>query len=142
MDYLQINGPMKLNGEVRISGAKNAALPLIAMTLLAKNPVKISNMPEVVDIKTLLKLIGNLGGSYDLLDHTVTIDTNALNNTKATYDIVKTMRASILVLGPLLARFGHCEVSLPGGCAIGQRPIDLVLLKFYRQEHLLSHPTI
>ncbi|MEA3374196.1 MAG: UDP-N-acetylglucosamine 1-carboxyvinyltransferase [Campylobacterota bacterium] len=127
MDYLQIQGPMKLNGHVSISGAKNAALPLIAMTLLAKNRVEIGNMPEVVDIKTFLKLIENLGGSCELEEHSVTIDTSALTNTKATYDIVKTMRASILVLGPLLARFGHCEVSLPGGCAIGQRPIDLHL---------------
>ncbi len=127
MDYLQIQGPTQLNGSVNISGAKNAALPLIAMTLLAKNRVEIGNMPEVVDIKTLLKLIGHLGGSYELDNHTVTIDTSSLTNTKATYDIVKTMRASILVLGPLLARFGHCEVSLPGGCAIGQRPIDLHL---------------
>ncbi|MDX1295026.1 MAG: UDP-N-acetylglucosamine 1-carboxyvinyltransferase, partial [Sulfurimonadaceae bacterium] len=127
MDYLQIQGPTKLEGSVSISGAKNAALPLIAMTLLAKNSVTIGNMPEVVDIKTLLKLFENLGGTCELNDNTVTIDTCCLSNTKATYDIVKTMRASILVLGPLLARYGHCEVSLPGGCAIGQRPIDLHL---------------
>ncbi len=127
MDYLQIQGPIKLDGKVTISGAKNAALPLIAMTLLAKNRVEIGNMPEVVDIKTFLKLIENLGGTCALENHNVTIDTSAITNTKATYDIVKTMRASILVLGPLLARFGHCEVSLPGGCAIGQRPIDLHL---------------
>ena len=127
MDYLQIHGPTKLEGTVTISGAKNAALPLIAMTLLAKNSVTIGNMPEVVDIKTLLKLFENLGGTCEFRDNTVTIDTCCLTNTKATYDIVKTMRASILVLGPLLARYGHCEVSLPGGCAIGQRPIDLHL---------------
>jgi len=127
MDYLQIHGPTKLEGSVTISGAKNAALPLIAMTLLAKNSVTIGNMPEVVDIKTLLKLFENLGGTCEFRDNTVTIDTCCLTNTKATYDIVKTMRASILVLGPLLARYGHCEVSLPGGCAIGQRPIDLHL---------------
>ena len=127
MDYLQIQGPTKLEGTVTISGAKNAALPLIAMTLLAKNSVTIGNMPEVVDIKTLLKLFENLGGTCELANNRVTIDTCCLTNTKATYDIVKTMRASILVLGPLLARYGHCEVSLPGGCAIGQRPIDLHL---------------
>jgi UDP-N-acetylglucosamine 1-carboxyvinyltransferase len=127
MDYLQIQGPTTLEGTVTISGAKNAALPLIAMTLLAKNSVTIGNMPEVVDIKTLLKLFENLGGTCELHNNTVTIDTCCLTNTKATYDIVKTMRASILVLGPLLARYGHCEVSLPGGCAIGQRPIDLHL---------------
>jgi len=127
MDYLQIVGPTKLSGSVDIAGAKNAALPLIAMTLLANNEVTINNLPNVVDIKTLIKLLENLGATVDLKDESVNIDTRALTNTKATYDIVKTMRASILVLGPLLARFGHCEVSLPGGCAIGQRPIDLHL---------------
>jgi len=127
MDYLQIVGPTKLSGNVDISGAKNAALPLIAMTLLAKNEVTINNLPNVVDIKTLIKLLSNLGATVDLQTESVKIDTCCLTNTKATYDIVKTMRASILVLGPLLSRFGHCEVSLPGGCAIGQRPIDLHL---------------
>jgi len=127
MDYLQIEGPTKLSGSVQISGAKNAALPLIAMTLLAQNKVQINNLPNVVDIKTFIKLLGNLGASVEIADESVEIDTSNLSNTKATYDIVKTMRASILVLGPLLARFGHCEVSLPGGCAIGQRPIDLHL---------------
>ncbi len=127
MDYLQIQGPTKLSGTVTISGAKNAALPLITLTLLAHNKLTVSNMPEVVDIKTLLKLLGNLGASYTLEDHILTMDTSTVNDTMANYDIVKTMRASILVLGPLLARFGHCEVSLPGGCAIGQRPIDLHL---------------
>lgn len=127
MDYLQIQGPTKLSGTVTISGAKNAALPLITLTLLAHNKLTVSNMPEVVDIKTLLKLLGNLGASYTLENHILTMDTSSVNDTMANYDIVKTMRASILVLGPLLARFGHCEVSLPGGCAIGQRPIDLHL---------------
>jgi UDP-N-acetylglucosamine 1-carboxyvinyltransferase len=97
------------------------------MTILAKNSVNIKNLPHVADINTLLKLLTNLGASCDFHDDKVVVDTSTLNNTKATYDIVKTMRASILVLGPLLARFGHCEVSLPGGCAIGQRPIDLHL---------------
>lgn len=128
MDYLEITGPAKLQGNVKISGAKNAALPIIAMSLLANNTVRIGNMPAVVDIKTLLKLIENLGGTFSFTDeHSVEINTCCLTNTTATYDIVKTMRASILVLGPLLSRFGHCEVSLPGGCAIGQRPIDLHL---------------
>lgn len=127
MDYLKITGPTKLSGEVVISGAKNAALPLITLSLLSHTPVKMTNMPEVADIKTLLKLLQNLGASYTLQDHILHIDTSSVNNTMANYDIVKTMRASILVLGPLLARFGHCEVSLPGGCAIGQRPIDLHL---------------
>ena len=127
MDYLQIHGPSRLKGEVSISGAKNAALPLIAMTLLAKNSVTITNMPEVKDIKTLLKLLEHLGATFTHENHQVDINTSHIIHTKATYEIVKTMRASILVLGPLLAREGHCEVSLPGGCAIGQRPIDLHL---------------
>ncbi|SFV51533.1 UDP-N-acetylglucosamine 1-carboxyvinyltransferase [hydrothermal vent metagenome] len=127
MDYLRIYGQSKLEGTIKISGAKNASLPLIAMSILAKNRVQMSNVPHVVDIKTLLKLLGNLGAVYTLEDEVVTIDTSNIDKTTATYDIVRTMRASILVLGPLLARFGHCEVSLPGGCAIGQRPIDLHL---------------
>ena len=127
MDYLQIKGVKSLNGTIKISGAKNASLPLIAMTILAKNSVHIKNLPDVADIKTLLKLISNLGAKCDFHDDKVVVDTSFLKQTKATYEIVKTMRASILVLGPILARFGHCEVSLPGGCAIGQRPIDLHL---------------
>ena len=127
MDYLKIKGTKALGGTIDISGAKNASLPLIAMTVLAKNKVNISNLPHVVDIKTLLKLLANLGAHCTFLDDKTIVDTSSITNTKATYDIVKTMRASILVLGPILARFGHCEVSLPGGCAIGQRPIDLHL---------------
>ncbi|NPA29618.1 MAG: UDP-N-acetylglucosamine 1-carboxyvinyltransferase [Epsilonproteobacteria bacterium] len=127
MDYLSITGPSRLNGEVTISGAKNAALPLMAATLLCDRPVTVSNIPDVADIRTLLKLFGKLGSRFDFENGTLRIDNSALSSTTATYDIVKTMRASILVLGPLLARFGRCEVSLPGGCAIGQRPIDLHL---------------
>ena len=127
MDYLQTQGKQKLDGTIKISGAKNASLPLIAMTILAKNNVHIKNLPNVADIKTLLKLLSNLGAKCVFHDDKVTVDTSTLTQTKAKYDIVKTMRASILVLGPILARFGHCEVSLPGGCAIGQRPIDLHL---------------
>ncbi len=127
MDYLQIKGVDSINGTIKISGAKNASLPLIAMTILAKNSVHIKNLPAVADIKTLLKLLSNLGATCDFHDDKVIVNTSTLNQTKATYDIVKTMRASILVLGPILTRFGHCEVSLPGGCAIGQRPIDLHL---------------
>lgn len=130
MDYLQINKSPSLHGEIKISGAKNAALPLIAMTILAKNRVTIKNLPHVADIKTLLKLLSNLGGTFVSEwgeDASTTVDTTTLHDTKANYDIVRTMRASILVLGPILARFGHCEVSLPGGCAIGQRPVDLHL---------------
>ncbi len=127
MDYLQLKGVKTLNGTIEISGAKNASLPLIAMTILAKNSVSIKNLPHVADINTLLKLLTNLGATCEFKDDRVIVDTTSLRETKATYDIVKTMRASILVLGPILTRFGHCEVSLPGGCAIGQRPIDLHL---------------
>ncbi len=126
MDYLKVIGKQKLKGSVKISGAKNAALPLLAATILSKNKINISNLPNVVDINTLLKLLGMLGATYNNND-ILQIDSTTITNTKANYEIVKTMRASILVLGPLLARFGHCEVSLPGGCAIGQRPVDLHL---------------
>jgi UDP-N-acetylglucosamine 1-carboxyvinyltransferase len=127
MDYLKIQQVDSLSGTIEISGAKNAALPLIAMSILAKNKVAISNLPHVADIKTLLKLLSNLGATYEMQEDVTTIDAHTITNTVATYDIVKTMRASILVLGPLLTRYKHCEVSLPGGCAIGQRPIDLHL---------------
>ncbi|CZE48089.1 UDP-N-acetylglucosamine 1-carboxyvinyltransferase [Campylobacter geochelonis] len=128
MQYLKIEGEAKLSGEVKISGAKNAALPLIALTILSKHSVKITNLPDVTDIKTLITLLSNLGAKTELLNaHEAQIDTNSINSTKANYDIVRKMRASILVLGPLLSRYGHCEVSLPGGCAIGARPIDLHL---------------
>ncbi|MGE4399707.1 MAG: UDP-N-acetylglucosamine 1-carboxyvinyltransferase [Campylobacterales bacterium] len=127
MHYLDIYGGNKLSGEVTVSGAKNSSLPLIASTILSKTPVTITNMPRVADIKTMLKLMTNLGAEATFEGNTLQIDAEKLNGTVATYDIVKTMRASILVLGPLLARFGKCDVSLPGGCAIGQRPVDLHL---------------
>ncbi len=127
MDYLEIQGGNKLQGTVKIDGAKNAALPLIAATILAKKPLTIYNLPAVNDIFTMLTLLENLGASYTYENNQVHIDATTINNTTAIYDIVRKMRASILTLGPLLARFGICEVSLPGGCAIGQRPIDLHL---------------
>jgi len=127
VNFLDIYGGKKLSGSVKISGAKNASLPLIASTILSSTPVTLTNIPRVADIKTFFKLLGNLGAETNLEGNTLTIDTSTLTGTTATYDIVKTMRASILVLGPLLARFGRCEVSLPGGCAIGQRPVDLHL---------------
>lgn len=125
--YLSIKGKQKLKGSVSISGAKNSALPLLAATLLSKNEITLSNMPEVVDVKTLLKLLENLGANTSLEKNIVKINTMPVKSACANYDIVRKMRASILTLGPLLARFGHCEVSMPGGCAIGQRPIDLHL---------------
>lgn len=128
MHYLRINGGKKLSGSVKISGAKNAALPLIALSILSKNEVVIKNLPAVSDIHTLIQLLSNLGAKCEFIDaNTAKIDPREINSTKAIYDIVRKMRASILVLGPLLARFRHCEVSLPGGCAIGARPIDLHL---------------
>ncbi|ECO7026483.1 UDP-N-acetylglucosamine 1-carboxyvinyltransferase [Campylobacter jejuni] len=128
MTYLEIEGTNHLSGNVTISGAKNAALPLIVSSILAKNEVKINNIPNVADIKTLISLLENLGAKVNFQNNSALLNTNTLNQTIAKYDIVRKMRASILTLGPLLARFGHCEVSLPGGCAIGQRPIDLHLL--------------
>ncbi|EIY3537419.1 UDP-N-acetylglucosamine 1-carboxyvinyltransferase [Campylobacter jejuni] len=128
MTYLEIEGTNHLSGNVTISGAKNAALPLIVSSILAKNEVKINNVPNVADIKTLISLLENLGAKVNFQNNSAFLNTNTLNQTIAKYDIVRKMRASILTLGPLLARFGHCEVSLPGGCAIGQRPIDLHLL--------------
>lgn len=128
MTYLEIEGTNHLSGNVTISGAKNAALPLIVSSILAKNEVKINNVPNVADIKTLISLLENLGAKVNFQNNSALLNTNTLNQTIAKYDIVRKMRASILTLGPLLTRFGHCEVSLPGGCAIGQRPIDLHLL--------------
>jgi len=127
MDYLEINGGNKLSGSVAISGAKNAALPVIAATILSDKELTLSNLPNVVDIRTLLKLLTMLGGTVDHDKTIAKINNGSISSTKAVYEIVSQMRASILVLGPLLARFGECEVSLPGGCAIGQRPIDLHL---------------
>jgi len=127
MDYLEIIGQKKLSGSVKISGAKNAALPVIAATILSDETVRLTNLPDVVDIRTLLKLLGMLGAKVDHQGTEVSIDSDTILSTRAVYEIVSQMRASILVLGPLLTRFGECEVSLPGGCAIGQRPIDLHL---------------
>ncbi len=126
MDRLQIEGGVKLAGEVKISGAKNAALPIIAGTLLADGPVMLGNVPHLHDVTTMIALLGNMGVQITV-DDKMQVEVDARNTSKfvAPYELVKTMRASILVLGPLLARFGHAEVSLPGGCAIGARPVNL-----------------
>ncbi|EXS22099.1 UDP-N-acetylglucosamine 1-carboxyvinyltransferase [Acinetobacter pittii] len=124
MDKFLITGGVKLDGEVRISGAKNAALPLLAATILADSPTTITNVPNLKDVNTLVKLIGGLGVTIGYENDTVKADTSTLDNQFAPYELVKTMRASILVLGPLLARYGNAKVSLPGGCAIGSRPVD------------------
>lgn len=126
MDYLKITGGNRLGGEVKISGAKNSALPILASALLCENPLKITNLPDVADVKTLAKLLEHLGSTIEWTSpNELLIQSDRIIHTKAVYDIVRKMRASILVLGPLLARFRKCEVSLPGGCAIGARPVDL-----------------
>jgi UDP-N-acetylglucosamine 1-carboxyvinyltransferase len=127
MNKLIIEGAHKLQGEVRISGAKNAALPLIAATLLARGWHTIHNVPDLRDTRTMLALLETLGAEWKRESSTLLVNTDSLNNFEASYDLVKTMRASILVLGPLLARMGKTRVSLPGGCAIGARPIDFHL---------------
>lgn len=124
MDKFLIRGGKPLNGEVRISGAKNAALPLLAAMILAETPIKLTNVQNLKDVNTLVKLIAGLGITMTYENDVVTADTSTLNNQFAPYELVKTMRASILVLGPLLARYGQAQVSLPGGCAIGSRPVD------------------
>ncbi|MCB1950939.1 MAG: UDP-N-acetylglucosamine 1-carboxyvinyltransferase [Rhodocyclaceae bacterium] len=126
MDKLLITGGTRLTGEARISGAKNAALPILCAALLTREPVTFTNVPQLQDIRTLLALIAQMGVKIDRDETagTVTLDAGELNNPVAPYERVKTMRASILVLGPLVARFGEARVSLPGGCAIGARPVD------------------
>ncbi|MFW5450758.1 MAG: UDP-N-acetylglucosamine 1-carboxyvinyltransferase [Methylophagaceae bacterium] len=128
MDKLIINGGTVLDGEIRISGAKNAALPILMGALLADTPVRIGNVPHLHDITTTLELLGRMGVSLTVDEKSgVVIDPSTLTETEAPYDLVKTMRASILVLGPLLSRFGEAHVSFPGGCAIGTRPVDIHL---------------
>ena len=127
MDKFLITGGVKLEGEVRISGAKNAVLPLLAATILTDDPVTIRNVPNLKDVHTISKIIAGLGVTISYEGDTVYADASTLSNQFAPYDLVKTMRASILVLGPLLARYGNAKVSLPGGCAIGSRPVDLHL---------------
>ncbi len=128
MNKLIINGGIPLSGEVRVSGSKNAVLPILAGTLLADNPVIIRNVPHLHDVTTTMELLGRMGVSLTMGEKmSIEVDPTTLQNTFAPYELVKTMRASILVLGPLLARYGEAEVSLPGGCAIGARPVDMHL---------------
>ncbi len=124
MEKLVITGGKKLRGEIRVSGSKNAALPILAATLLAPGETRITNLPDLRDIETTKKLLRILGASVEGSVPVLRIDASNVNNVEAPYDLVKTMRASVLVLGPLLARFGRARVSMPGGCAIGERPID------------------
>jgi len=126
MNKLMINGGVSLKGEIRISGAKNAVLPILAATLLADGPATIENVPHLHDVTTTVELLGCMGVSVSIDEKlSVEVDSSTIENYTAPYHMVKTMRSSILVLGPLLARFGIAEVSLPGGCAIGSRPVDL-----------------
>ncbi|MEY4754875.1 MAG: hypothetical protein RJA44_2550, partial [Pseudomonadota bacterium] len=127
MDKLLIRGGRRLQGEIAISGAKNAALPELCAALLTAEPVELRNVPRLQDVATTLKLLRNLGVQAErdeAAPDVVRLDAGQVSSTEAPYELVKTMRASILVLGPLLARFGQARVSLPGGCAIGSRPVD------------------
>jgi len=128
VDKLIIRGGKKLKGTVRISGAKNAALPVITATILAPGKNVITNVPDLRDVSTIGKLLTYFGAQFSYKDGNMVIDTRRIKTLEAPYDLVRTMRASVLVLGPLLARFGRAKVSLPGGCAIGARPIDLHLM--------------
>jgi UDP-N-acetylglucosamine 1-carboxyvinyltransferase len=124
MDKLVIEGGHRLAGEVTVSGAKNAALPILCAGLLSPEPVHLENVPNLQDVRTMLKLLRQMGVRAEQADGRVALDASRLDNLVAPYELVKTMRASILVLGPLVARFGEAKVSLPGGCAIGARPVD------------------
>ena len=126
MDKLQIHGGIALDGEIRISGSKNATLPILAGCLLADGPVTVSNVPHLQDVTTMIELLGRMGVSVTVDEKMrIEVDAATIREYFAPYQLVKTMRASILVLGPLLARFGHANVSLPGGCAIGARPVNI-----------------
>jgi len=128
MDKLMIKGGRPLQGEIRISGAKNAALPILAATILADDPVTISNVPHLHDITTTIGLLARMGSEMTIDEHmNLEIDSTKIKEFFAPYDLVKTMRSSILVLGPLLAKYGKADVSLPGGCAIGSRPVNIHL---------------
>src|SRR6202140_2331696 len=126
VDKLQIHGGIPLEGEIRISGAKNATLPILAGCLLADGPVTVSNVPHLQDVTTMIELLGRMGVSVTIDEKMrIEVDGSTVKECFAPYQLVKTMRASILVLGPLLARFGAADVSLPGGCAIGARPVNI-----------------
>ena len=127
MKKLEVFGAAKLKGQIRISGSKNASLPILAATLLSDKKISLTNLPKVKDIETMILLLKSLGSAIEDNKKTLTINNNKQTKTFAAYSLVKTMRAGILVLGPLLAKFGKAKVSLPGGCAIGTRPIDIHL---------------
>ena len=129
MNKLIINGGLPISGSVRASGSKNAVLPILAGTLLADGPVVVRNVPHLHDVTTTMELLGRMGVQITIGEKmSIEVDPSTIENTFAPYELVKTMRASILVLGPLLAKYGTAEVSLPGGCAIGARPVNLHLM--------------
>jgi len=130
VDKFVIEGPARLEGEVAVSGAKNAALPCLAATLLTAEAVRLTNLPQVADVRTMQKVLGHVGARVEAEPDTITVAVPEIVSADAPYELVKTMRASVLVLGPLLARAGSVRVSLPGGCAIGVRPIDFHLAAF------------
>ena len=127
MQKLEVFGAKKLKGQIKISGSKNASLPILAATLLSNKRVFLNNLPKVKDIETMINLLKSLGSKIKFKKKKVIIDNSNQKKNFASYNLVKTMRAGILVLGPLLAKFGNAKVSLPGGCAIGTRPIDIYL---------------
>ena len=127
MDKIVISGGIPLRGEVQVSGAKNSALPILASTILGGGECVITNVPRVVDVVTMGKLLGILGATVHHEGNRAVIKADVIKSTQAPYELVKTMRASVLVLGPLVARWGEATVSLPGGCAIGSRPVNLHL---------------
>ena len=128
MDYFEINGRKQLHGQVEISGAKNAVLPLMAAAILNNKKLQIINVPYLSDSSTMAKLLESMGAKVAFDSHnSITVDSSSLDNPFASYDLVKTMRASFYVLGPLIAKFGYAKVSLPGGCAWGPRPVDFHL---------------
>ena len=127
MDQIFVQGGKKLRGSIKISGAKNAALPILVLGLLSNDTCVVQNVPNLQDINTMKQLLKSLGVEIRFEENKLFINLSALNSNKAKYDLVRKMRASILVLGPLLAKFGKAEVSLPGGCAIGSRPVDMHL---------------
>ena len=127
MQKLEVFGANKLKGQIKISGSKNASLPILAASLLTRKKVYLKNLPKVKDIETMINLLQSLGSKTKVNKKNLIIDNSKQNKKFASYNLVKTMRAGILVLGPLLAKFGNAKVSLPGGCAIGSRPVDVHL---------------
>ena len=127
MQKLEVFGANKLKGQIKISGSKNASLPILAATLLANDKIFLNNLPNVKDIETMINLLRSLGSKIKFDKQKLIIDNSKQHKKIASYSLVKTMRAGILVLGPLLAKFGSVKVSLPGGCAIGTRPVDIHL---------------